>query len=218
MNDNFIFIGDQEETKIFKDASLYMERYLASKYTDYVSKKKRIMKSGKVANRDSMVSKFYNIEIKMVKRYEPSLVRLDWKGSEKLVKKIIKSKTWKKLCDNTEGCDDKSHANPRMVQQKMRWAGMATYDGQLILRETNCPYTIIHELAHLCGNMHHDIGFRRDVLILASRFISPVFAKTLKKDFKDAGFKIKTSTSIKTPTSWLESYNKMALMRAKRDV
>ena len=218
MNDNFIFIGDQEETKIFKDASLYMERYLASKYTDYVSKKKRIMKSGKVANRDSMVSKFYNIEIKMVKRYEPSLVRLDWKGSEKLVKKIIKSKTWKKLCDNTEGCDNKSHANPRMVQQKMRWAGMATYDGQLILRETNCPYTIVHELAHLCGNMHHDIGFRRDVLILASRFISPVFAKILKKDFKDAGFKIKTSTSIKTPTSWLESYNKMALMRAKRDV
>jgi len=218
MNDNFTFVGDQEEMKIFKDASLYMERYLASKYTDYVSKKKRIMKSGKVANRDSMVSKFYNIEIKMVKRYEPSLVRLDWKGSEKLVKKIIKSKTWKKLCDNTEGCDDKSHANPRMVQQKMRWAGMATYDGQLILRETNCPYTIIHELAHLCGNMHHDIGFRRDVLILASRFISPVFAKTLKKDFKDAGFKIKTSTSIKTPTSWLESYNKMALMRAKRDV
>jgi hypothetical protein len=218
MNDNFIFIGDQEETKIFKDASLYMVRYLASKYTDYVSKKKRIMKSGKVTNRDSMVSKFYDTEIQMVKYYKPSLVRLDWKASEKFVNKIIKSKTWKKLCDNTEGCDNKSHANPRMVQQKMRWAGMATYDGQLILRETNCPYTIVHELAHLCGNMHHDIGFRRDVLILASRFISPVFAKILKKDFKDAGFKIKTSTSIKTPTSWLESYNKMALMRAKRDV
>ena len=52
------------------------------------------------------------------------------------------------------------------------------------LKENNCPYTIIHEFAHLCGNMHHDIGFRRDVIKLASMFISKEFGNILKKQFQ----------------------------------
>ena len=212
-----IFVGSSEEMKVFKDAQKYMDRYLAGKYSEYVSKKKRIISHGKVSDRDTKVNKLYDIENETVQQFE--LSKLDWEASEKFFNKVIKSKTWKKLCDNTEGRADRSYIKPTIVQKEMKhWAGMATYDGKLILKESNCPYTILHELAHLCGNMHHNIGFRRDVLILASRFISPTFAKTLKKNFKDAGLKIKVPMNIKTPTAWLESYNKMTMMRAKRDV
>ena len=212
-----IFIGSSEEMAVYKDAQKYMEIYLAGKYSEYVSKKKRVISRGKTSERDSKVNKLYDIENQTVADFE--LTKLDWKASEKFLKKVIKSKTWKALCDNKEGCSDWSHIKPKMeLNQKMKWAGLATYNGKIVLKESNCPYTILHELAHLCGNMHHNIGFRRDVLILASRFISPTFAKALKKNFKDAGLKIKIPMSIKTPTAWLESYNKMAMMRAKRDV
>ena len=202
-----------EEMAVYKD----MDLYLARKYSEYVSKKKRVISHGKAFNRDTKVNKLYDIENQTVADFE--LTKLDWKASEKFLKKVIKSKTWKKLCDNEEGCSDLSHIKPKMeLNQKMKWSGMATHDGKIVLKESNCPYTILHELAHLCGNMHHNIGFRCDVLILASRFISPTFAKTLKNNFKDAGLKIKIPMSIKTPTAWLESYNKMTMMRAKRGV
>ena len=66
----------------------------------------------------------------------------------------------------------------------------ATWYSAIRLKENNCPYTIIHEFAHLCGNIHHDIGFRRDVIKLASVFLGKEFGNILKKNFKDAKLKI----------------------------
>ena len=84
------------------------------------------------------------------------------------------------------------------------------------LQEQNCEYTVIHEFAHLCGNMHHDIGFRRDVIKLASRFMGTAFAKILKAEFKKAKLKVTVPQNIKSPEKWLEDYKKMAALRAKR--
>ena len=83
------------------------------------------------------------------------------------------------------------------------------------LKEHNCPYTVIHEFAHLCGNMHHDIGFRRDVIKLASMFISKEFGNILKKSFKDAKLKITTGNHIMTPEKWIESVVRMEKIRNK---
>ena len=49
---------------------------------------------------------------------------------------------------------------PTLVKKVFRGAtaGRACWNGVMELQENNCPYTIIHEFAHLCGNMHHDIG------------------------------------------------------------
>ena len=81
------------------------------------------------------------------------------------------------------------------------------------LQETNCPYTIIHEFAHLCGNMHHDIGFRRDVIKLSSRFFGTEFAKMLKGQFKKAKLKVTVSQHIMTPEKWIESVMRMEKIR-----
>ena len=81
------------------------------------------------------------------------------------------------------------------------------------LQQNNCPYTIIHEFAHLCGNMHHDIGFRRDVIKLSSRFLGVEFAKMLKGQFKKAKLKTTVSQHIMTPEKWIESVMRMEKIR-----
>ena len=59
-----IFIGSSEEMAVYKDAQKYMERYLAGKYSEYVSKKKRVISHGKTSERDSKVSKLYKSFLK----------------------------------------------------------------------------------------------------------------------------------------------------------
>ena len=84
------------------------------------------------------------------------------------------------------------------------------------LQENNCPYTIIHEFAHLCGNMHHDIGFRRDVIKLASVFIGKDFGNQLKKEFQDAKLKITTGSHIMSPEQWIASVMRMEKIRESK--
>ena len=94
-------------------------------------------------------------------------------------------------------------------------AGQATWYGAMRLKENNCPYTIVHEFAHLCGNMHHDIGFRRDVIKLASMFMRKEFAMILKKKFKEAKLKITTGSHIMSPEQWIASVMRMEKIREK---
>ena len=149
-------------------------------------------------------------------RVEKKLQQLDWKGSQKLFKKIAKSATYKKLCENEVGSTKKS-TNCSLVKKKFRGAtaGRVTWYGAMELQENNCPYTIIHEFAHLCGNMHHDIGFRRDVIKLASMFISKEFGMILKKCFKEAKLKITTGSHIMSPEQWIASVMRMEKIRER---
>ena len=125
--------------------------------------------------------------VRVKKNEEHSSRLLNWKETVKYCKKIAKSKTYKKLCENTIGSSvGKLNVSIEKKSSAFRGAtvGQATWYGAIRLKENNCPYTIIHEFAHLCGNMHHDIGFRRDVIKLASVFIGKDFGNQLKKEFK----------------------------------
>ena len=73
----------------------------------------------------------------------------------------------------------------------------------------------MHEFAHLCGNMHHDIGFRRDVIKLSSMFLGKEFGNILKKSFKNAKLKITTGSHIMSPEKWIESVVRMEKIREK---
>ena len=194
----------------------------ANKYANYWSKKNKTIKSGKANFKDSGRQKTYNAEFAALAEYRKlypnnkKTAILNWKGTEKLFKKIAKSKTYLKLCENEVGSTKKT-TMPTLVKKSFRGAtaGRATWYGAMELQEHNCPYTVIHEFAHLCGNMHHDIGFRRDVIKLASMFISKEFGNILKKSFKDAKLKITTGNHIMTPEKWIESVVRMEKIRNK---
>ena len=209
-------------TDAYQVASKIMSHDYANKYANYWSKKQKTIKSGKANFKDSGRQKTYNAEFSALNEYkkmypnDARFKRLDWKGSQKLFKKIAKSKTYYKLCDNEIGSTKKDYL-PTLEKANFRHAtaGQATWYGAMRLKENNCPYTIVHEFAHLCGNMHHDIGFRRDVIKLASMFMRKEFAMILKKKFKEAKLKITTGSHIMSPEQWIASVMRMEKIREK---
>ena len=209
-------------TDAYQSALKIMGHEYANKYANYWTKKNKTIKSGKANFKDSGKQKTYNAEFAALAEYRKlypnnkKTAILNWKGTEKLFKKIAKSKTYHKLFENQIGSNG-GHKNPTLQKANFRHAtaGQATWYGAMRLKEHNCPYTVIHEFAHLCGNMHHDIGFRRDVIKLASMFISKEFGNILKKSFKDAKLKITTGNHIMTPEKWIESVVRMEKIRNK---
>ena len=215
-------------TDAFQAASKIMSHDYANKYANYWSKKNKTIKSGKANFKDSGRQKTYNAEFKALREirnhvnkeqdvfYAKKLQTLNWKETVRYCKKIVKSATYKKLCENTVG-SSKGKLNVSIEKANFRGAtaGQATWYGAIRLQENNCPYTIIHEFAHLCGNMHHDIGFRRDVIKLASMFISKEFGIILKKCFKEAKLKITTGSHIMSPEQWIASVMRMEKIREK---
>ena len=220
-------------TDAYQAASKIMSHDYANKYANYWSKKQKTIKSGKANFKDSGRQKTYNAEFQAIREYKhPTLEqtkngadedkrkaqfkKLNWKETVKYCKKIAKSKTYKKLCENTIGSSmGKLNVTIEKANFRHATAGQATWYGAIRLKEINCPYTIIHEFAHLCGNMHHDIGFRRDVIKLASVFIGKEFGNELKKQFKDAKLKITTGNHIMSPEKWIESVLRMEKIREK---
>ena len=220
-------------TDAYQGALKIMGHDYANKYANYWSKKNKTIKSGKANFKDSGRQKTYNAEFQAIREYKnitleeskrgvdedkrrAQFKKLNWKETVKYCKKIAKSKTYKKLCENTIG-SSKGKLNVTIEKANFRHAtaGQATWYGAIRLKEVNCPYTIIHEFAHLCGNMHHDIGFRRDVIKLASVFIGKEFGNELKKQFKDAKLKITTGNHIMSPDKWIESVVRMEKIRNK---
>ena len=209
-------------TDAYQAASKIMSHEYANKYANYWSKKNKTIKSGKANFKDSGRQKTYNAEFKALAKHgklypnDARFKRLDWKGSQKLFKKIAKSATYRKLCENDIGSTVKS-TMPTLVKKNFRGAtaGRATWYGAMELQENNCPYTIVHEFAHLCGNMHHDIGFRRDVIKLSSMFLGKEFGNILKKCFKEAKLKITTGSHIMSPEQWIASVMRMEKIRER---
>ena len=210
-------------TDVYQKALPIMGHDYANKYANYYAKKQKTIKSGKANFKDSGRQKTYDAEFAALAEYrkmypnDARFKRLDWKGSVKLFKKISKSATYKKLCANEIGSTKKNYY-PTIEKKKFRGAtaGRATWYGAMELQENNCPYTIIHEFAHLCGNMHHDIGFRRDVIKLSSMFLGKEFGNILKKSFKDAKLKITTSNHILSPEEWIKSVFRMKEIRERK--
>ena len=215
-----------------RTASKIMSHDYANKYANYWSKKNKTIKSGKSAFKDSGKQKTYNAEFKAIREYKNITLEefkkgvdeekrkaqfktLNWKETVKYCKKIAKSKTYKKLCENTIG-SSVGKLNVSIEKTCISWCNCRSGNlvlGAIRLKENNCPYTIIHEFAHLCGNMHHDIGFRRDVIKLASVFIGKDFGNQLKKEFKDAKLKITTGSHIMSPEQWIASVMRMEKIR-----
>ena len=221
-------------TDAYQSALKIMSHDYAYKYSNYFAKKQKTIKSGKSSFRDSGRQKTYNAEFKAIREYKNITLEeskrgvdeekrkaqfktLNWKQTQKYFNKIAKSKTYQKLCENRIGSNG-GHKNPTVVKKVFRGAtaGRACWNGVMELQENNCPYTIIHEFAHLCGNMHHDIGFRRDVIKLATMFLGKDFGKRLKKEFKDAKLKITTGSHVMSPEQWIASVMRMEKIRESK--
>ena len=192
-----------------------MNNDLANKYANYFHKKSRAIRTGRLqaSGVDSGRSKVYSAEFAVQRKYPDSSQNMTEKEATRYFKRIIKSKTYQNLC----GSNGRTSPTLRFMKASSspRVAGTAGWNGVVSLRPhcgTN-KYTILHELAHTAGNMHHDVGFRVDLVKLVSRFLGTDMAKDLKKEFRSRKLKMSVSQNIMSPLKWLEGYKRMAAMR-----
>jgi len=179
------------------------------KYLNYRTKRSSTIRRGRTAFKDSNQSKVYKSEYKYHKTHGYGQKYKTIEECEKYVKRITKSKLWAELCGGDRKVITVASFRAR------RWAGMA-YGSHINLSVSGYnQYVILHELAHCCGNMHHDVSFRRDLVRLISRFLGREQAKHLKQCFLSDGLKMTIKSTVKEPEVWLASFNKMAAMRRK---
>jgi len=147
-------------TDAYQAASKIMSHDYANKYANYWSKKNKTIKSGKANFKDSGRQKTYNAEFKALREYKklyPNDARfkfLNWKGSQKLFKKIAKSATYRKLCENGIGSTVKS-TMPTLEKANFRGAtaGRATWYGAMDSKRTTVhiqSFMSLHTCVVIC--------------------------------------------------------------------
>jgi len=190
---------------------------LANKYANYFGKKKTAIKTGRLQNSyvDSGRNKVYKSEWATEAKFPEVKKSMTEKEITKFFKRVVKSKTYQTL-------SEKGNSNPKLefmktVNYNARIAGQATYG--MVRLQPSCGMTkwvVLHELAHTAGHMHHDVPFRQTLVKLISRFLGTEVAKELKRQFRARKVKMTVSQVIMSPEKWLDNYNKMAALRAKR--
>ena len=186
------------------------------KYLLYIKRRQKINLTGRSSRIDSEMSRVYSAENNFIRAWESSgktiMKFASLKEANQCMEKILKSKTWQKV--------NKANKHITLVEKRAmsntRFAGRAQWDGSIVL----CPligynlYILIHELAHQAGHMHHDVSFRKTLLILVSRFMGIEAAALLKKEFKDNKLRMTRHTTVMTPDQWFKANMKVASARA----
>ena len=213
------FVGTQDAYDAYKAAlaTNKMGNDLANKYANYVAKKLKQQKTGRLQNSyvDSGRNKVYKSEWATERKFPECKKSMTEKEVTKFFKRVVKSKTYQSLSE--KGCSNPSLEFMKTVNYNARIAGQATSYGKIRL-QPSCgmnKWVILHELAHTAGHMHHDLPFRQTLVKLISRFLGTEVAKELKRQFRAHKVKMSVSQTIKSPLKWLEDYNKMAAMRQK---
>lgn len=186
------------------------------RYLMRMRRKKALAKTGQTASTDSQMNKLYEAERKYMKGREFVTFKT-LPQAQAYTKWVMKSKTFQKLART------KSKYFSVYTSKAASYLAMACPNELIIseywLNEGKInDYVILHELAHVAGYYHHDVGFRKCLLKLVSRFLGVEEAKALKAEFKEAKLKLSYgSLQTKSENEWRKSYNKMKMMRAKRD-
>lgn len=160
-------------------------------YNEYLLNHAKKQNKGS-GTKDSERQKCYSAEWAFQAKCGPLIPKFkDIGEAQKFAKKIYKSKTWQKIW--SEKCNDDVlailNSNPAVVA-KQRSSGRGTAgwsNGHSVTLDTRVgldAYTLIHELTHCLRNMHHGRSFRKDLLVLVSRFLGREAAKVLKEEFK----------------------------------
>ena len=188
----------------------YWHNELIQKYLNYASARQREVRTGRTAITDSGKTKTYKAEWKFQAKYKYDIKDFDnLKEAERFMKRVLKSKLWAELCGG-----DAKIPTLEVAGFRGRTAGRAYgWKIQLCARNGMDAYTLLHEMAHCAGHMHHDVSFRQCIVRLTSRFIGAEAAKYLKKCFKEQGLKMTIRQGIKDPDEWLEQYKRLKVAR-----
>ena len=195
-----------------------MTNYDKLEYATYLLKHEQKQNRGEKC-KDSERLKTYRAEW-LFQRQIQDVEFADLKEAQKFAKKIYKSKTWQKLWkESVENNVAKLFdSNPRVVAMSKRNKKLSGFtNGRTVtLAESGLNrYTLLHELTHCLGHMHHGRSFRQTLLKMVGVFMGAEEKKILKNEFKRKGLACGNARKALSYDKWIESRDRMARLREK---
>jgi hypothetical protein len=186
-------------------------------YAEYKRKHSHKQNRGAAGRVDSEKSKTYQAEFAFQRRYKVKEFE-NLKEAQKRAKQIYATKKWQKVW-KLEGRTDRNLMKQPAVVLKERNTGRGTAgwtDGWSVVLDSKAgldEYTLLHELTHCLGHMHHGRSFRRALLELVGAFIGADAKKILKEEFAKRKLKCGKARQPLTYTQWKAARNKMENIR-----
>lgn len=185
-------------------------------YAEYKRKHSHKQNRGAAGRVDSERGKTYQAEFAFQRRYKVKDFK-NLKEAQKRAKQIYATKKWQKVW-KLEGRTERDLMKQPAVVLKERNTGRGTAgwtDGWSVVLDSKAgldEYTLLHELTHCLGHMHHGRSFRRALLELVGAFIGADAKKILKEEFKKRKLACGAARKPLTYTQW-----KAARSRLVRD-
>ena len=183
-------------------------------YHQYLLKHKRKHGMARFTNRDTESGKLYKSEwaIESLLKKHPRNHKFDTQEqAEKVLKRILKSNTWKKI-------SKRKIVYVGFKQKNGRGYAGRSFGGYIELdRKTgNNVYVLLHELAHEAGAMHHGRTFRNNLLALVGAFLGSDIKHALRKEFKKRNLKVGKAPKPLSRESWEKRREQAKQMRMAR--
>ena len=198
-----------------------MANYDNIEYATYLLKHEQKQNKG-AKSKDSERTRTYEAEW-MFQRQIQDVNFADIAEAEKFAKKIYKSKTWQKLWresveDNVAKLFD---SNPRIVAMSTRNKKNSGFTNGRVVTLAQAGlnrYTLLHELAHCLGHMHHGRSFRQCLLKLVGVFMGADEKAILKNEFKRKGLACGNARKALSYDKWIAARDRMEDLRTKRQI
>ena len=195
-----------------------MTNYDKLEYATYLLKHEQKQNRGEKC-KDSERLKTYRAEW-MFQRQIQDVEFADLKEAQKFAKKIYKSKTWQKLWkESVENNVAKLFdSNPQVVAMSKRNKKLSGFtNGRTVtLSESGLNrYTLLHELTHCLGHMHHGRSFRQALLKMVGVFMGAEEKKILKNEFKRKGLACGNARKALSYDKWIAARDRMEALREK---
>jgi len=189
------------------------------RYKTYLLKHEQKQNRGAKYSRDSERLKCYRAEWAFERQVDNPVFK-DIKDAERYAKKIYKSKTWQKLWERSVNRDVSRimAASPSIVaKQRSSGRGNAGHtNGFSVTLDTKVglnKYTLLHELTHCLGHMHHGRSFRKTLLDMVGAFMGAKEKKLLKAEFKKRKLACGEARKPMDYDTWVASVKRMEKMR-----
>ena len=195
---------------------------LKLKYRKYLGEFHLRQNRGAKYTRDTEKRKTYRAEWAYTRNMGGKDTFASIEEAEKFAKRIYKSKTWNKIWEEnfrswqTENVGTRTPMIVAAQRDSKRLGGYTDGQRVTLYKSGLCKYTLLHELAHCLGHMHHGRSFRKTVLALVGTFLGADHKKELKRCFKEQGLKYGDARKPQTFEQWQKSYTHMMLLRHRQ--
>lgn len=197
----------------------------SSRYEMYLEKHKKKQNKGariphgtfSYKTADSERQKCYNAEHRFIRKMD--IKKYDTiEEMRKSAKVLYKTATWLKLWSKSIEDDVGKifNSNPEIVMRKGRGGstiGSTNGHTVYITGRGMDQYTLLHELAHTLGHMHHGRSFRQCLVSLVGVFMGAAHKKELKAQFKLAKLPCGEARKPMSFENWVATKNRMEKMR-----